>query len=93
MEEVKHKKRSLPKNATFNAQNVVPTMKQVVEDIGEIKKAISLTYKEHEEDNVLKATKSKLDDANVVLKKFGGQSEELDEILALRRTEPSHRGL
>ncbi|PPS17547.1 hypothetical protein GOBAR_AA03007 [Gossypium barbadense] len=46
-----------------------------------------------EKDDTLKLTKTELDDAKVVLKKFGGQSEKLDEILASRRIEPSHRGL
>lgn len=37
-----------------------------------------------EKDDVLKATKNELDNAKVVLKKFGGQSEKLDETLASR---------
>ncbi|PPD90626.1 hypothetical protein GOBAR_DD12451 [Gossypium barbadense] len=46
-----------------------------------------------EKDDVLKATMSELDDAKTVLKNLGGQSEKLDEILALRRTKLGHRRL
>ncbi|PPE01659.1 hypothetical protein GOBAR_DD01315 [Gossypium barbadense] len=46
-----------------------------------------------EKDDALKATKKELDDAKVVLKKFGSQNEKLDEILASKRFEPGHKGL
>ncbi|KAH1121039.1 hypothetical protein J1N35_004199 [Gossypium stocksii] len=63
------------------------------EDVGALKRQKRKLEKViKEKDNDLETIKKKLVDSKVVLKKFGSQSEKLDEILASRRFEPRHRG-